>query len=142
MKRLITLSLALVLVFALATSLLVPKEAEAVAATLTGIPLAIEFGGTLQIQYVLIEVKRGWLNGAAFELDIEITGVNGVPQDHGHRRVPLSSGTVFSADRDIAHVVIPWDDPGSQNTDETYTVTVQVLAQGTPLGFPISRPFE
>ena len=130
MKRLTGLFSALILGCTLTTTTLMPRDASAVSALLTGTPESIEFYGGDQIQDVFIMIKRGWLNSDAFELDISITGTN----DHGQKTVALSSATLLDNERDLAVVSIPWDDPYVQLVGEIYEVCVQVLVSGEPLG--------
>jgi hypothetical protein len=89
MKRLTGLFSALILGCTLTTTTLMPRDANAVSALLTGTPESIAFFGGDTIKAVFIMIKRGWLNTEVFDLDIEITGDN----PHGHVTVPLSTAT-------------------------------------------------
>jgi len=137
MKRLTGLFSALILGCTLTTTTLMPRDASAVSALLTGTPESIEFYGGDQIQDVFIMIKRGWLNSDAFELDISITGTN----DHGQKTVALSSATLLDDERDLAVISIGWEDPNIRLVGETYEVCVQVLVSGEPLGELACRSF-
>jgi hypothetical protein len=115
---------------------------EELSALLTGTPegICVEFG---QVTNVLVQVKDGWTNSDAIELDINITGTNGDPNiQHGQAVVPVSAGSVFDGSRDLAMISIEWDDPNTVIHDfETIYVDIQVLAGGHELGEVQSADF-
>ena len=137
MKRLTGLFSALILGCTLTTTTLMPRDASALSALLTGTPESIAFYGGDTIQDVFIMIKRGWLNSEVFELDISITGDN----PHGQKTVALSSATLLDDERDLAVISIAWDDPNQQIVSEIYEVCVQVLVSGEPLGELACRDF-
>ena len=139
MKRSIGLFVVLMVGVALTTTMLKPRDANALDAKLTGdcTGLCVESTG---LEYVLIQVKGGWTNTDAIELDITVTATNGCEEPgcifHGRQIVPLSSTTVFSGSRDLRMVSVEWDDidPSFHDEAQTYYVDVQVLVGGHPLG--------
>jgi len=139
MKRLIGLSFAVILGVTLTTVMLIPNEANALDANLTGTceGLCVESG---VLKHVIVQVKGGWTNTDAIALDILITATNACEEPgcifHGRQIVPLSSPTVhvLSEARDLAMVAIEWDDLADLHEDQTYYVDIQVLAGGNPLG--------
>jgi hypothetical protein len=138
MKRLIGLSVAVILGVTLTTVMLIPRKAHAVSSLLMGTPQSIEFETLDTIQAVVVQIKKGWVNSEQIELEIKITSVNGTNETHGHEVVPISAGTLFPPERDVADVRIDWStfDTTPITSSITYTVEVQVLAGGQPLGEP------
>ncbi|MDH4035760.1 MAG: hypothetical protein OEV80_18360, partial [candidate division Zixibacteria bacterium] len=76
MKRLITLSLALILGVAVGTTMLMPRNAEAVGGLLFGQAELIEFSNDQVVNRVVVRINKGWLNSDNFTLGITITGLN------------------------------------------------------------------
>ena len=134
MKRLIGLSIAVILGVTLTTVMLTPREANAVDAHLMGQPLYL-FRTNGFVTTVVVWVKKGWVNSETFELDIKITSINGGgPINNGHIRVPVSTGTLFGPFRDTAELHIAWDDQEpDQHSAQTYTVETKVLVGGQVL---------
>ncbi len=148
MKRLIRLISVLVFGVTLATTMLISRDVNAVDAKLMGTPVALYFAGD-RIQGVVVQVKKGWVNAESFELDIEITSVNGMDINHGHEIVELTTDESFFAERDIADILIDWadydNDPSpdaDRHTGMTYTCVIQVLVAGEPFGDPKEGSWE
>ncbi|MDC0325474.1 hypothetical protein OAM01_01830 [bacterium] len=111
------------------------NEPLAASAKLMGQPELIEFRSGGYVSDVLVSVKKGWVNSKSIELDIEITGLNGGFSHHGKQIIPLTSTSVFSTDKDVAYVIVNWTaDEIPRHVNETYTVCIQVLVDGKPLG--------
>ncbi|MDH3892485.1 MAG: hypothetical protein OEV49_15570 [candidate division Zixibacteria bacterium] len=135
MKRLITLSLALILGVAVGTTMMMPNDAEAIDAKLTGLPVSLNADG-LEVFSLVVEVKKGWVNTDNIALDITIEGFNNTVSFRGRQVVPMSMTSIFpdTDERDLVHVLVEWNDAARNVHAEVYEVCVQVLAGGIPLG--------
>ena len=100
-----------------------------------GTPLGISFDVDGFVDEVFVEVRDEWLESNNWALQIEITGLNGGPAFHGTDLINVNETTVFATDGTIAATVVAWtEDKTSQSVNELYTVCVQVLWQGCPVG--------
>jgi len=138
MKRLIGLSVAVILGVTLTTVMLIPKEAKAVGGLLFGLPVSIGFDEGHFVNQVDVQVNNGWLNSDKFSLAITIDGINDGPHEHGYQEVPLSATEVLGDERSTANVRVDWNtDTSPTHTSETYHVCVQILVNGNPVGEPM-----
>ena len=131
MKRLITLSLALILGVAVGTTMLMPRNAEAVGGLLFGQAELIEFSNDQVVNRVVVRINKGWLNSDNFTLGITITGLNDGPHEHGYQEVHLRTTEVLDTENNTAYVGIDWNtDIAPTHSSETYTVCVKIMNNG------------
>lgn len=126
MKRLFGLSVALLLGVTLITTMSIPKEAHAISAMLTGLPISLN-ATELVVSSLIVEVKKGWINSDAIALDITIVGTNNRVSFRGRQIVPLSAIVLFpsTSDRDLVDVGVDWDDQALLVHADAYDVCVQ-----------------
>ena len=131
MKRLIGLSVAVIIGVTLTTVMLIPRKANAVGGLLFGQAQWIEFGADDKVNYVVVKVNNGWLNSDNFTLGITITGLNGGPAFHGYQEVHLSASELLGVDGATALIGVEWTtDLISTSAPENYTVCTKVMDNG------------
>lgn len=107
-----------------------------------GSPLTLDFTPQLLVSLILVEVLDEWLDNPNIVLHIEITGLNGNFELHGTDDIPMPDTNVWFSDGVIAHTIVDWTaDTVSQNVNEVYTVCVEVLENGVPVGLVKCVPF-
>ena len=105
---------------------------------LFGQPLWIDFSEGHVVNEVGVQVAKGWLGSDKFSLGITITGVNDGFHEHGYQEVELNATTLLGTERALAIIATPWTaDTAITHSPETYTVCVQILNKGGPLGDPM-----
>jgi len=100
-----------------------------------GTPIAINFDPQTLVSEVLVEVLDAWLGNPDVVLHIEITGLNGGSAHHGTDDILVSDTNVFFTNGTTAQTVVDWTaDTAPQHVNEVYTVCVQILENGVPVG--------
>lgn len=90
------------------------------------------------INYVLVTIEglnKGHFKSPLYSLDISITGLNDGPHEHGAQVVPLRDTEILASDEGITLVSINWEtDSETTHAPEDYTVCIQSLYKGNPIG--------
>ena len=125
--------MARVVVVLIAVALATVTSSYALDSKLTGTPegLVVVAG---DLEAIMVEVKGSWLPHQDIELDIEVTGNDGLDIHHGRAIVPVSSMMRLSSAGTVAPIRIAWDDQSHTHVGEAYTACIQVRVSGHRVG--------